>query len=370
MTTKDKSIVIELHGDFDDSEDFEQDTAYNNQNKDDDYYENLIEQVLNHDDSKTSYNQQQFMYHFIQGFETRIQSCVIEAKDQKRYILIPKFTIHKLNSFFEKPCELVFDFFVDTKGALTLTMQSFRSQQEIRKFENQPANQVTLDTLLDYLEHDFTPSYFLPAEYPYFPLGLTRNLFGYAFSFLDPTRYEIKKTEQGFDLIPYGQFKYLDRTIHFSFWRQTAIDKLRHVYRDSEESLKKQMNVDSSFDLDSYFHRFKVVITDSIIDKKITDVLSIFDLATLEHYLEYLGKLLPKYTPKLSTDQKTFLNVLCKLYGEIKDEDLEMKHKLGILIEKAFWQKEYTIEEKQMAVQFYKQYKEWGYVWKGTSSLD
>jgi hypothetical protein len=365
MTTKDSPIVIELHEDFDDSEDCELDNAHKYPNRDeDDYYESLIQQVLNQDDPKTFYNRQEFMDHFINDFDSRIQSCVIRIKDQNKYSIIPKFTIPTLNSFFEKPCELIFDFFIDTKGVLTLTMQAFRSQQEIRKFENQPVNRVTMDTLLDYLEHEFIPSYFLPAEYPYFPLGLTRNLFGYAFSFLDPTRYEIKKTDQGFDLIPYGQFKYLDHTIHFSFWRQTATDKLRHVYRDSEESLKEQMNVDSSFDLDSYFHRFKVVITGPIRDKKITDVLSIFDLSALEHYLEYLGKFLPKHIPKLSTDQKTFLNVLCKLYGEIKDVDLEMKNNLETLIEKAFGQKEYTIEEKQMAVQFYKQYKDWGYIWK------
>jgi len=370
MSTKGTPVVIELPEDFDDSDDldgFELKVPYS-AIKSDSYYRSLVESVMPIEKADLIYaTPEKFMEQFLKGFETRIKSCTIEKKDQRKYSLVPMFTIPKLNAFFEKPCELIFDFVHDThqKNLLKLTMQVLRSGQVVARFESKVGNQATVDELLDYLEHDFTTSYFLSKGHNYFPLGLARNLFGYVFGFLDPSFYEIKKTELGFDLIPYGKFKYLARTIRFSFWKRTELDKKHYVLRDSEDVLKTQMGVSLDFDLDLYLHRFKVEMTDPIRDRIFTDIAMVFDPWSVEHYLDYFGVIIPRHTPKLSLDQKNFLNALCKLYGEIKDTDKELRKKLELLIDKAFSQKSYTPEEQEMAVQIYKQYKDWGYTWQG-----
>ena len=371
MSTKNTPIVIELPEDFDNSEDldgFEVKSPYQ-AIKSDSYYQSLIDIVQATEEDVFFATPDKFMEHFTKAFDTRIKNCTIAKIDQKKYALVPKFTIPKLNAFFEKPCELVFDFLHDTfqNNRLKLAMQALRSGQAVFRFENKPANQTTIDELLDYLEHDFTTSYFLSVGHNYFPLGLARNLFGYVFSLLDPSFYEIKKTELGFDLIPYGKFKYLARTIRFSFWKRTEEDKAHYILRDGEDVMKSQMGVAADFNLDLYLHRFKVEMTDPIRDRIFTDIAMVFDPWSIEHYLNYFGVIIPRHTPKLTLDQRNFLNVLCKLYGEIRDVDKEMRKKLELLIEKAFTQRAYTPEEKEMAVQIHRQYKDWGYTWKNES---
>ncbi len=365
MTTKAAPIIIDLSDDFEDSEDLELGTHIHSidtkTERDDAYYLELVE----NDNYSTMYkDEKEFLAEFVKCFENRIHNCCLETKDQHKYELIPKFTISKLNSFFEKPCTLTFDFSKDSQGLLSLKMVAMRSGYEIHRMENKYLTKNTINDLLDYLEHDFVSAYFLPIGHGCFTLGLARNLFGYAFSFLNPSMYEIKKTELGFDLIPYGKFKYLSRTIHFSFWTRTEEEKSRYVLVDSDESIRTQMGLPSDLNLELYIHRFNVEIKDAIRDKTIVDVATLFDLWSLEHYLDFLGTILPKYSPKLTIDQKNFLNALCKLYGEVRDIDTELRKKLELLIDKAFNQRDYTNEEKQMASQIYKQYRDWGYVWK------